>query len=326
MTNVASVVPSAPPTRCFPELARPAPLRVLATEPEILAERGEAVWDVLGQVFRQQLSHDALLLWQPGPQPGPWRLMALTPGGPAGNQEIVTPTPALLDLAAGQLEALAHVHCAHSVCPFEQTLWRLGLHSGITAALGDPAAPLLLTVGFRERWQLVAHHTSAVAALAHYLRECRAAGLPLTGDARWWAAGCYVAHLWRQPCRPSVVRTVHDLNEVLLDLADQCRPAPPTADVAALIGRLAHKAGDLMARLESVYWDSRPVVTCEEILSEALLVVRGAYQLCSGAWPGCLAAVSFAPQPAATSPAALRHEMIDWVLTQVLSEQEALGA
>jgi hypothetical protein len=121
------------------------------------------------------------------------------------------------------------------------------------------------------------------------------------------------------------MRTLYDLNEVLSDVAERGRPAPPQDGLRrrAQIARLAHKGADLMARLESIYWDSRPVVSTEEYLSEAMLLVRGAYQLCLGDWPGCLAAVSTSPVAEANNPSAIRHALVDWILDRMNDEQAA---
>lgn len=320
MANHLPSVAASLPLRPLLDLARPPQRRTLAFENASAALAPETVWEVLATVAHQQLRQDALLLWRPARHNAQLELLAVTPPGGLLNPLAVTATGALADLLARRLEAVAHVHCAHSNCPLEQTLWQLGLHAGLTTALGTPAAPLLLTVGFRERWQLVAHHTPAVVALGAYLREVAEVCLPGPAAEGWWEAAARVPGLWRQPWRPSVLRTLHDLNEVLAEAAEGESPVADRPE--ARVSRLAHKAADLMARWESVYWDSRPTIATEELLAEALMLVRGAYHLGRDDWPGCLAAMDYVPQPAGTSPAALRHALVDWVLSQLAEEQD----
>jgi hypothetical protein len=323
MTNSATSAAPLVDVRPLFDLFRPAHRRPTSLEAATTSHLN-SVWDTLALVLRQQLSQDALLLWQHDRRRDDLRLLTSFPSNPSQADITICATSHLAELASGRLEAVAHVHCAHSSCPTEQTLWHLGLHSGLTTSLADEGDSHLLTLGFRESWQLVAHHTPAAVALASYIRECRSLVAPLLKDQRWWELPSEVPHLWRQPYRPSIMRTVYDLNEIFVDLADRGRlDAPPRqSGPATQVARMAHRAGDLMARLENVYLDGRPTITTEELLSEAVLLVRGAYLLSLGCWPGCLAAASHSPQSEQGSPAAIRQSLIDWVLREIEGEQE----
>jgi hypothetical protein len=302
--------------------------RSASPEASHAAEHADSVWDALALVMHQQVAQDALLLWRPDRDGEQLQLLSASPTVPMAVLPDVAAAPLLRELACGELEAVAHVHCAYSDCPLERKLWTMGMHAGVSAVLGDPEDPLLVTVGFRERWQLVAHHTPGVVALASYLRECFRVALGSPAARAWWQLSSRVPHLWRQPWRPSIIRTVHDVTEVLIEAADHDTACAPRAadDPATTVARVAHSAGELTARLENLYWDSRPSITAEELLAEALLLVRGAYQLCRGHWPGCLAATGPIPQPPGSSPAAIRHELIDWVLSRLMDHGDAAPA
>lgn len=280
------------------------------------------VWDVLSVICNQQLSQDALLLWRYDLRHQRISLLSAAPSTAWSPDLVVSPSESLAQLGNQRLEAVAHVQCARSDCPLEQALGDLGLHSGLTAVLGDtPTEAYLLTFGYRERWQLVSHQTSAVVAVTEYLREVQRLALPSPEQRKWWEMVSLVPHLWRQPYRPSVLRTIYDLNEMLSDVADRARPELPVerTRLQGQIARLAHKGADLMARLENVYWDPRPLGRVEEFLSEAVLLVRGAYQLCLGDWPGCMAAAGACPSAGGANPNLIRHELVDWVLGQMES-------
>jgi hypothetical protein len=329
MTNSLASAPSPvhslrpQPTASLFDLFRPAQRRQTEGLPLVPSD---SAWDALSLVCNQQLSQDALLMWHYDRRHERFRLCACSPSQP-WNQDLVLGTnEQLSQLASQRLEAVAHVHCALSDCPLERALWDLGLHAGLTTVMSeDEDEAYLLTFGFRERWQLVAHHTSTVVAVTAYLREVQKAVLPAPAQKRWWELVSLVPHLCRQPYRPSVMRTVYDLNEILSDVMERCRPtvAEDSVRLSAKIARLAHRGADLMARLESVYWDSRPMVSTEEYLSEAVLLVRGAYQICLGDWSGCMAAASTSPDTEASNPSALRHALVDWVLDRMNGEQAA---
>ena len=281
----------------------------------------EFAWDVLSVICNQQLSQDALLLWRYDLRHERVHLLAATPATPWMPEFAVSASDPLAQLGTRRLEALAHVQCALSACPLEQTLSDLGLHAGLTAVIADsPTEACLVTFGYRERWQLVSHHTSAVVAMAEYLREVQRLVLPQ--QTRWWKMVSLVPHLWRQPYRPSILRTIYDLNEMLSDMVDRTRQERPadSARVRGQVARLAHRGAGLVARLESAYRDPRALVTAEEFLSEAVLLVRGAYQLCLGDWPGCMAAAGVCPSTHEKSPNLIRHELVDWVLGQMESQ------
>ena len=323
MTSSTASTPSQVHVRPLFDLFRPAQRRQSEAP---AATHTDSVWDVLSLVCNQQLSQDALLLWRYERRRERFHLAAASPAGPWHEELALIANEQLAHLAGQRLEAVAHVHCALSDCPLEQALWGLGLHSGLTTVLIDgEEETYLATFGFRERWQLVSHHTSTVVALTSYLNQMQQIALPSPSEKRWWELLSLVPHLWRQPYRPSVTRTVYDLNEILADVAERCRPAASEDPLRlrSKIVRLAHKGADLMARLESVYWDARPVVSPEEYLSEAVLLVRAAYQICLGDWPGCMAATSDCLATEAGSPGAIRHALVDWVLDQMHAEAAA---
>lgn len=278
----------------------------------------DVVWDVLSLICNQQLSQDALLLWRYDLRRERLNLLSAAPSTPWPAELAVPVSESVAQLGAQRLEALVHVQCTVSDCPLEQALADLGLHAGLTAVLSDtPTEAYLLTFGYRERWQLVSHQTSAVVAVTEYLREVQRMALPSPERRRWWEMVSLIPHLWRQPYRPSVSRTLYDLNEMLSDVADRTRGEGSDDRVQGRVARLAHQGADLMARLENVYWDPRPLVSVEEFLSEAVLLVRGAYQLCVGDWPGCMAAARFCPATEGSNPNVIRRELVDWVLGQM---------
>ena len=328
MTNSTPLDAGAPWPRARHDLDFAPQLRLASPEAADALGQADSVWDALALVIHKQVSQDALLLWRPARDGEQLQLLSASPAGPLSPGVAVPAPPLLRQLAWGGLEAVAHVHCAYSDCPLERKLWAMGMHAGVSAVLGDPEDRLLVTVGFRERWQLVAHHTPGILALAAYLRECFRVALGPPAARAWWQLPSRIPHLWRQPWRPSIVRTVLDVTEVLIAAADHdnTRASRANGDDNATVARVAHCAGELTARLENLYWDSRPSITAEELLSEALLLMRGAYQLCRGHWPGCLAATEPIPQPPGSSPAVMRHELIDWVLSHLLDHEEAVRA
>ena len=324
MANPAVLPSAAAEIRPLFDSFRPTHRHALPAEALLSTQHRYSLWDALALVLSQQLSQDALLLWRLDRRRETISLLACFPTYACDPESVLPASDHLAELGSGRLEVVAHVHCAHSSCPLEQTLWQLGSHSGLTVPLAEGNEGLLMTLGFRESWQWVAHHTPAVAAFASYLRDCRSL-LPSLRDSPWWETTSEVPHLWRQPWRPSIIRSLYDLNEVLADLAECGRLVTPPAEPppAAQIARLAHRAGDLLARLENVYLDSRATFTVEELLSEAVLLVRGAYLLSLGSWPGCLAAASHSPQPDESSPTALRHALMDWVLRAIDEEGQS---
>lgn len=323
MANSAVPAPAQVHARPLFDVFRPTARRLFETP---APSQHDSAWDMLSLVLNQQLSQDALLLWRYERSRERLLLLASSPSSPYQSEVTLRCDEQLALLAAGRLEALAHVHCALSDSPLEQTLWDLGLHAGLTAVLAEEEGDVyFMTFGFRERWQLVAHHTSTIVAVATYLREVQRLVMPSPLARPWWEMLSLVPHLWRQPYRPSVMRTMYDLNEMLSDVAERvgvaADPALAPERRFPSISRLAHKGADLIARLESVYWDPRPTVATEEYLSEALLLVRGAYQLCLGDWPGCMAAGSSCPATDAGGPNAIRHALIDWVLEHLSNGQ-----
>lgn len=317
MANPA-IAPSGVHVRPLADPLHPVPRR------ETHLTLNDAAWDVLGGVLNQQLNQDALLLWSYDRRHGRIELLASAPQGSADSGLMLAVPDQFVQLVSQSFEAIAHVQCALSECPLDKRLWQFGLHSAISTILAsEPDQAWLLTCGFRQRWQLVAHHLHTLVALTTYLREWQRQALPAVDCHRWWRMPSQVPHLWRQSYRPSVIRTIHDLNAVLADLSDRCREGEPALTVRPNIVRMAHQGAELMARLESIYWDSRPLVSTEELLSEAMLLVRGAYQLCLGEWPGCSGAVRDCPRPLQTSPNAIRQGLIDWILQEIAAEQQA---
>ena len=327
MTNSVPLDAGAPRPRARHDLDFAPQLRLASPEAADALGQADSVWDALALVIHKQVSQDALLLWRPARDGEQLQLLSASPAGPL-NPGVAVPAPPLLrQLAWGGLEAVAHVHCAYSDCPLERKLWTMGMHAGVSTVLGDPEDRLLVTVGFRERWQLVAHHTPGIVALTAYLRECCRVAVGSPAERAWWEFPARIPHLWQQPWRPSIIRTVHDVTEVLIAAAehDNAR-VPGVAGDGATVAQVAHRAEELTARLESLYWDSYSGTATEELLSEALLLMRGAYQLCRGQWPGCLARTGPVPLVSGSSPAALRHELIDWVLSRLLGQEATAPA
>lgn len=317
MTSLVAPAPAQVHVRPLFDVSRQ-PVR---RESELLTlTQRDVVWDVLSLICNQQLSQDALLLWRYDLRHERIHLLSSAPSTPWSAELALPASESLRQLGAQRLEAVAHVQCAVSDCPLERALGDLGLHAGLTAVLAEaPGEAHLLTFGYRERWQLISHQTSAVVALTEYLREVQRLALPSPESRKWWEIVSLIPHLWRQPYRPSVLRTIYDLNEMLSDVADRTRLEGPVdrAQIRGQITQLAHKGADLVARLENVYWDPRPLISVEEFLSEAMLLVRGAYQLCLGDWPGCMAATSACPATEGANPNLIRHELVDWVLGQM---------
>lgn len=282
----------------------------------------ETLWLVLGQ----QLCHDALLLWRLPAGGDRLELAAAAPHLAATDLRLALDR-ALRDLVNGQLEIVAHTQCAGSAEELQRALGEQGIHAAITAPLRSQAdGTYLVTCGFRQRWALVSHHARAVSAFMDYLRACQRHGTFGSPGQCWWGLDSQVPRLWRQLHRPTVLRTVHDLNEVLADAAEQCRPRSLAGAVnLAMIRELAHEAADLMARLEGIYWDPRPMVTVDELLSECVLLVHGACKLCQIPWPGYLVSAGNRPDPPGKSPDDIRHALIEWLLAEV-EDQWALAA
>lgn len=282
----------------------------------------ETLWLVLGQ----QLCHDALLLWRLPQGAECLELAAAAPRLPEPGLRVPL-DDALRDLMSDQLEIVAHTQCAGSPEELQRALWDQGLHAAVTASLtGDAEATYLVTCGFRQRWELVSHHAGAMSAFMTYLRACQRHGTLGRPGQCWWGLDSQVPRLWRHPHRPTVLRTVHDLTAVLTDAAEQCRPRSGMgmADLST-VRELAHEAASLMARLEAIYWDPRPVVSVDELLSECVLLVHGACRVCQTDWPGYLASAGQHPDPPGKSPGEIRHALIEWLLAET-EDRWALAA
>ena len=215
----------------------------------------------------------------------------------------------------------------------------------------------LITAGFRQRWELVAHHCQAITAFAAYLRHCQQEVLPAAAECHWWAWQSQATRLWQKDYRPSALRTVHDLNEVLLDArrsdfqvrrpnsgglgsppyepraAEGTIPQPRGRALQSPMGFrhsphggtdsgsgepshaqfLAHRAADLMERLETIYGTVPTACDDVELLSQALLLTRGAFELCQGSWPGWMSIEGMPPGPLPQDAAERRHHLIDWL-------------
>ncbi|MBU0611444.1 MAG: hypothetical protein KKI08_26425 [Armatimonadetes bacterium] len=321
----AAVEPDASPARRFRSAPAPIPGPV------------RAVWEALGLVVRQQVAQDALLLWRHGLRDDRLELLAATPAGvwaPATPSAPETTIPAddpLRQLSSRHLDLLAHLRCTPEDGEMERVLSNLGLRSAVTTVVhGDDRETLLVTAGFRHHWRLTAPHAPAFAAFIEHLRACQQAALMplrtvLPDLPAWWELRAQVPTLWQQPYRPSVLRTVHDLMETLAEAARALRPrhdptALPGPEVAL---DLAHRTSALMDRLEQVTTGPPARTGFDELLSQALLLVRDAYHLCRGTWPGCLAVVRQRPEAIAGPAGDLRHQLIDWVAHHIEAEHAA---
>lgn len=323
MANPVVTSASAAESRALWEWYRPITRRPAAAESLTPVVQMSTSLELLALVLRQQLSQDALLLWRHERRRGCLRLLAATPLAPWQGEISIPLSEPLVDLCENRLEAVAHVHCLASADPLERLLSDLHLPSGLTSVITSEGDCLLMTCGYRERWQLVAPQTPAVVALSSYLRLGLAVAQGGNCETAWWQLPSHLGHIWRQPWRPSVMRSVYDLGEWLIEVAEACRPlgGDDGPQVIEQIACLARRGNDLMTRLENVYLDGRSTVTTEELLSEALLLVRAAYLLRTSTWPGCLAAMNSLPEPAEANPAALRQSLIDWLITRISEEQ-----
>lgn len=280
------------------------------------------VWEGLWRVLHQQLAHDALLLWEYEARTDQLRLRQAAPSSLAAPEMTLRGGPQIQQLVGDELDLLAHVQCLELSSPLEQVLADLGLYAAMTAPLGQVRGnTLLVTCAFRQRWQLITHHSAAFSAVLAYLRLCQRVALPVPESASWWDQDSQVPSLWRHSYRPSVLRTVCDLNEVLLDAAQagSVGGADSTPRDAAL--QLACGGVNLLASLERTYWDMRPSRDMDELLSEALLLLRGAYRLCLGDWPGCLAVVGGRPTPEGGSPDEIRRHLVQWLAREIETER-----
>jgi len=281
-------------------------------------------WNTLWLVMRQQILHDAMFLWRydrrkqrlhlEAAAPPPWeeaQLMEIEEGTHLGR------------LADGELHLLAHVQCLMPSSALPELLRRGGMQSALTAALvPNDSEAYLVTCGFRQPWELISHHAESFSAFVQYLRTCHAFGLPAPQPTLWCQRPTQVSRLWGQLYRPTVLRTVYDLTEILADAAEQCRQAGLSRYLEGeQIRLLAHAGVQLMNQLEAVYVPRRVTYDMEELVAEALILVRGAYQICTGEWRGCVAQTRReAPLPQEMKLGAVRHQLVDWLLNLVESE------
>ncbi len=277
------------------------------------------IWGCLALVLRQQISQDLLLMWQCSHHLSRLSLAAASPALTPLSTERITPGRMISELACGRLEAVAHVQCREEECGVEAALYRLGALSGITVSLGGDESPFLLTFGFRSCWQFVSHHMSAVSACIAHIVACRDVAFKSSGARRWWEQPAVAPKLWRQPWRPSVFRTVHDLNDVLIEIADQYRPAemPGPQECKQQVASIAHSSAQLMERLEDLYYSAQTQCLAEELLAEASMIVRSACYIVTGRWLGCfLVAPEISNRPV-SRPAEMRRLYIDRIIAHV---------
>jgi hypothetical protein len=329
-----------------------APARRRRLTQPVPSPASQAVWDSLWLVLHQQVAQDAMLLWRHTHRDDQLQLIAGAPDAVVtAYGRRVSADDQLRQLSSGRLDLLAHLRCTTDDGEMEQVLADLGLRSAISTVLcGDEQETILMTTGFRQRWQLSAQHAPAVSAFVEYLRACQEAALgsartfASAGQPAWWDLRSQAPILWQQPYRPSVLRTVHDLMETLAEAARALRPrfdlsalrTQASASEPEVALALAHRAADLMDRLESIYLGPAQADASDrragfdELLSQALLLVRDAYHLCRGTWPGCLAVVRQRPtaigEPAHgrhVSAGDLRHQLIDWVAHHIEVEHAA---
>ena len=70
--------------------------------------------------------------------------------------------------------------------------------------------------------------------------------------------------------------------------------------------------------------EAAPTVCDEvEVLSQALLLMRGAYELCQSRWPRWLSIAGRPPGPLPADVAGLRHHLIDWLAGRVEAQTAA---
>jgi len=282
-------------------------------------------------VLHQQVGQDALLLWRHTVRDDQVQLIAAAPLAFAGPEVTLAADEQVRQLSAGSLDLLAHLTCSPGDGQMDRALSGLGVQAALTTVLAAAReGAILLTAGFRQRWQLTAEHAPAVTAFVEYLQACQTAALwptagAVAGPHAWWELQSQAPALWQQTYRPSVLRTVHDLMETLSEAARALRPRfdPEGLPAPEVAHDLAHRAADLMDRLEGIYFGPNTHATFDELLSQALLLVRDAYHLCRGTWPGCLAVVRRRPAIAEGPAGDIRHQLIDWVAHHIESEHEA---
>ncbi|MEI6501366.1 MAG: hypothetical protein WCP21_10125 [Armatimonadota bacterium] len=283
------------------------------------------IWEALAAVLGRQIAQDALLLWRYERHRGALRLLAASPKGVVAGGEIIAADEGLCRLADRRLDLLVQPSAAVGGGPIAAHLSQLDLRVAATAVAGqDGDDTYLLTAAFSQRWEAVAPHCQVVTALAAYLRHCGEVVLPSARECHWWAAQSRAVRRWRKDCRPSALRTVHDLNEVLLDARPRGGASaglPDAAGEAALA--TAHRAADLVTRLETVYGTAAGANEDTELLAQALLLTRGAFELCQSRWPagGDLGTPPTGLLP--PDPAAKRHSLIDWLTGRVVATAAA---
>jgi len=314
------VVPAPPAVHVRPALELHQGRRVAIAPVQLGSPR--SVWEGLWQVMHQQLSQDGLLLWEYDQEEDALHLRQAAPSSLAAPELTIRGGDQIRRLAAAELDVLPHVQCLEPNGQLEQVLADFGLYAAMTAPLSNRGdATLLVTCAFRQRWQLITHHAAAFSAFLDYLGECQRAVLPSPEQSLWWDLSSHVPSLWRQTYRPSVLRTICDLNEVLLDPAEAAGMGRKGCTPRETALQLACAGADLMARLESVYFDTRPSCDTDELLSQALLLLRGAYRLCLGEWPGCMAVVDGRPTPDGESPHEMRRQLVEWLAGEIETER-----
>ncbi|MEI6503217.1 MAG: hypothetical protein WCP21_19575, partial [Armatimonadota bacterium] len=297
-----------------------------------------AVWESLSSVLHQQLTEEALLLWRYERRSGLLRLLAAAPASAAPVGLIIRAEEPLRLLADGRLELAVQPSGAGREGGLAAVLAGLGVGAAVTAVVGHEGDEAnLLTVGFRQPWELE-QHSQAVLAFAAYLRHCQQVVLPPAAECHWWAWQSRSTRLWRKDYRPSAIRTVHDLNEVLLDAARPEGLRVGRTSKSAAVGQsdlemqptwgrgraaeglslaTAHHAAELMEQLEGSYGTAPTACDDVELLSQALLLTRGAFELCDGGWPGWMSIEGLPPDPLPEDPAQRRHHLIDWLAGRV---------
>jgi hypothetical protein len=272
--------------------------------------------------LHQQLAHDALLLWEYDAGTDELHLRQAAPASLGTPPMTIRGGEDIRQLAAGELDLLPHVQCLEPGGQLERVLADFGLYAAMTVPMSSGKQPaLLVTCAFRQRWQLITHHAAAFSAFLEYLGDCQRTVLPPEEQTLWWDLDSHVPSLWRQSYRPSVLRTICDLNEVLLDPAetgDVARKGQTPRETAL---RLACSGADLMAKLESIYFDPRPSCDTDELLSQALLLLRGAYRLCLGEWPGCLTVVDGKHPAEGDNQHEIRRDLVQWLAGEIETER-----
>ncbi len=287
------------------------------------------LWNTLWLVIRQQILHDVMFLWRYDRQRQRLSLEAAAPHPWEEEQWIeIEEGTHLCRLADGELQILAHVQCMMPSCALQELLHRAGMQSALTATLvPDASEAYLVTCGFRQPWELISHHADSFSAFLQYLRTCHTLGQPAPRPTWWCHRPAQFSRLWGQLYRPTVLRTVYDLMEILADAAEQCRQAGLGCVLGAeQIRLLAHAAVHLMNQLEAVYVPRRATWDMEELVAEALIIVRGAYQIGTGEWRGCLAQTHReAPLPPQNMLAAVRHQLVEWLINLVAQEDTEIS-